>query len=185
MDKQHRLQLVKNKSVVEAYNNFFDRVFTASRWYEPEYVCVACSSRLKLWKSKNVDNSRTGMAFSSPMIWHHQTYHKVEDCYFCKTDVNGHHFKTRKYIKYANVLTVTKPLTVDDWVEPPAAEVEESHKFEDKADQCYTSDNKDAEFLPSGSHSKERHEVSNVEYQDLVRDLGLSRSCTRVFECLR
>ena len=108
------------------------------------------------------------------MIWHHQPYHKPDDCYFCKTDVNGHHYKTRKHIKYADVATVKNPVVLDDMIDSTAGH--ELKEVQLIADDDQTDNNKpdDEEYFPSGSKSSERDIVSNSDFQDLSRDLLLS-----------
>ncbi|KAK0158085.1 hypothetical protein PV327_011139 [Microctonus hyperodae] len=75
-----------------------------------------CTTILKLCKSGKCDKQR--LPFLPLMVWHIQKYHKPEDCYFCQTNIIGHHYKTRDRIKYANVLTVTKPVNKNSQDEP-------------------------------------------------------------------
>lgn len=168
LDKNHRLKLEKNIAVVDGYNDFFKLNYTISdRWYEPEFACVECSSKFKKWKLKSAQGVR--ISFSSPMIWHHQTYHIKRKCYFCSTNVTGHQYKTRKNIEYADVRSITKP----KFLRGVDKSIRELKKVE-LVDCHETIDVEDDEYLPSQSRPIERHVISNVDYQDLRRDLNLS-----------
>ena len=98
------------------------------------------------------------------MIWHRQPYHKPNDCYFCQTDVLGHSFKTRKNIKYANVVTVTKPIPASNDLPTTSKSVDVKEK-----------DFKEKEFLPSRCTTTERHFVSKADFDNL-RDLSLVKA---------
>lgn len=169
VDKKHRIELVKNKSVVEAYNRYFDRSYVRSAWYEPQYVCLKCSSTLKKWMSKKCEQ---GSILSVPMIWHRQHFHKPEVCYFCQTNVVGHHYKTRDRIQYANVSTVCKPVLREiDAVETESIEVK---SVTSAINEICDGDGNDTPYVPLKTASSERHIITNEDFRDLVRDLGLS-----------
>lgn len=169
LDKQHRRELKTNSAVVEAYNLYFERNYSESRWYEPEFICSTCSFTLKKWKSSQSYQDR--LPFSSPMVWHHQVIHRPEDCYFCETNVQGQRFKTRNSIQYPNVLTVTKPCPKENEKKP--AEVKEVEVDITCADDSSSPSSNDEPFI-AGLESKERHFVSNSDMNDIVRDLKLS-----------
>lgn len=166
LDKSHRYELSKNKKLVEAFCVLFNRTYVPSRWYEPEYSCSTCALTLKLNYAGKCNGKN--LPFSSPMVWHRQVLHRPEDCYFCQTSVTGHHYKTRNRINYANVVTVTKPTPKDG-----------KHTMDDEEVINTSEDDDDDEtyhepFIPSDKLSTERHLVSDLDYRDLVRDLGLS-----------
>lgn len=167
VDAQHRLKLETNTTVVSAYNAFFNRTYSLSQWFEPEYVCTNCSIVLKRWKAGKAGAPR--MAFSTPMIWHPILYHRPVNCYFCATNVEGHHYKTRKNITYANVPSVTKPTLLDDTVEPAKRSDQSSHG------ESSSGEKSDVEFLPPKTKSTERHLISNADMHDIVRDYKLSQ----------
>lgn len=164
-DISHRRDFKNNIGVVEVYNKVFNRSFDTSRWYEPEFVCQYCCNTLK---KKKIQPSFV-LPFSTPMIWHHQPYHKPNDCYFCQTDVLGHCFKTRKNIKYANVVTVTKPIPLSNDLPTTS-----------KSDDVTEKDFEQEEFLPSRSTTTELHFLSKADFDDLVRDLHLSKRQSEV-----
>lgn len=167
VDKKHRLHFKKNEAVVKAFNSFFNRSYLFSNWYEPEYVCSTCSLELKKWKYGKLN--RPTLKFSTPMQWHHQSYHKEEDCYFCQTIVVGHHFKTRDRIQYANVLTVAKPIKRKEEIAENSAE---------SSDENSETTEHDNTFIAYKTSLEEQHLLSNAEYHDVVRDIGLSRRQT-------
>lgn len=173
IDKRHRLKFENNKALVAVYNEIFYRAYVSSKWYEPEYICVTCSSKLKLSKSKKNNNH---IQFSSPMIWQNQTYHKEEDCYFCQTNVTGRHYKMRHNIQYADVLTVTKPVQVA--VDNPLTMLESEQLSCDEDLQSVNElecEDNDTEFVPSASNSPKCHLITNADYKDIVRDFKFSR----------
>lgn len=165
-DKKHRLDLKTNKALVNAFNTVFNCSYSSSKWYEPESICTSCSSVLKKTKSEKFISQPLPISF--PMIWHHQIFHKPQDCYFCQTNITGYQYKNRDSIKYANVLTVAKPVL-------SAIKCNEtSHKQSDdesENEEC------DMEYLPK---SAEPHFVTNGDFCDLVRDLKLSWRQTEV-----
>lgn len=169
VDKKHRFEMKTNKTVVEAFNLLFGRSYVESAWYEPEYVCLLCSTTLKIWKSGKC--GKDGLGFSVPMVWHHQIWHRPRHCYFCQTKCIGYRYKYRDRIEYAEVLSVSKPV---------AKQIKYAHQTESINQSSKTSEeNSDDErsfepFIPNGSRSTERHLVSSEDYNDLVRDLGLS-----------
>lgn len=156
VDIDHRRDFRNNGGVVEIYNKLFNRSYKFSRWYEPEFICDYCCRTLK--------KPSVTLHFSTPMIWHHQLYHKPDDCYFCQTNTKGYSFKTRKSVKYANVLTVTKPIYVSDEVPTTSKAAIEIEK-----------DLEDEEYLPPKYSSMERHLISNADFCDLIRDIHLSK----------
>ncbi len=52
IDKKHRLKFENNKAMVLVYNEIFNRAYVTSKLYEPEYICVACTSKLKLTQNQ-------------------------------------------------------------------------------------------------------------------------------------
>lgn len=170
VDKKHRFELTKNVTVVQRYNLVFNLKFSKSRWYEPEYACSMCSAALKKCKLKNKNEQY--LPFIVPMVWHYQIMHKPEDCYFCQTNTLGHRYNTRHHIRYANVLTVSKPVP-----HIKAAIIKES----ENSSECSSSDIKsENNEMISVMPNTERHLITNEEYRDLVRDMGLSSRQTEV-----
>lgn len=183
VDTKHRLKFENNKALVEVYNELFKRTYTASSWFEPEYICTMCSSELKQIKTKT---NKDTQHFSSPMVWQYQLYHKPEDCYFCQTNVTGYNYKTRNNIKYADVLTVSKPVPFNDSVTIIETNELNCNNSDLPTDfsECENSDlptdfseceNSDTEFLPVTSHSSAKlHLITSADYKDIIRDFKLS-----------
>lgn len=170
VDKAHRVELKKNKVLVEAFNEVFKRNYVESRWYEPEFICFTCSTHLKLWKNGKCNR----FPYSVPMIWHRQMYHKEEDCYFCQTDTVGHRFKTRNSIQYSNVTTVSEPIPTARVESNPQNDPELTDLLDAVEMNGENNMENDKLFIPENVAFTERHLVSEGDFQDLARDLGLS-----------
>lgn len=165
VDSNHRYKFQNHQVAVEEYNKLFNSSYKSSSGYEPEYICLLCLTKLKLGKTKK--NGNHILPFSSPMIWHNQTYHKRDDCYFCKTNTAGFKYKNRQMIQYAEVLSVSKPVPLKQ-LQDEQFQTEKEAKFEDIEPN-------DPDYLKEASCSRKRHFVSNADYKDLIRDFGLSR----------
>lgn len=88
------------------------------------------------------------------MIWHHQHDHKPNDCYFSKTDVSDHPYTTRKRMKYADVVTATKPEVLNDMVHSTTVhQLKKVQLVDHVQDDDHEAD--DEEYLPSVSCSRE------------------------------
>lgn len=180
VDKSHRTELKKSKVLVEAFNEVFKQKYVESRWYEPDVICFTCSTHLKLWKNGKSDRNR--FPYSAPMIWHRQMYHKEDDCYFCQTNTVGHHFKTRNSIQYPNVTTVSEPIPADHVntnLQNDARSIDLLETVGVDSEDTYNTE-KDKPFIPRNVANTERHLVSEADFHDLVRDLGLSIRQTEV-----
>ena len=126
VDQQHRLDFKKIKPLLKRLT-CSSTAHTLSVWNEPEYVCPMCSTALKQWLSRKCDKNR--LPFVTPMVWHRQIYHKPEYCYFCQTNIVGHHYKTRNRIQYATVLTISKPVPRESQDKPAAKEKRHAHEM--------------------------------------------------------
>lgn len=169
VDRQHRVELRKNKAVIEALNLFFKCSYVESAWFEPEVVCLTCSMHLKKWKSGK--HNDLGLPFVAPMAWHYQTYHKPNDCYFCQTNIDGYRYKSRHCIKYADVLSVSKPILREKADE---ATVDRKPESVSESSPQFSNERIDQPYIPTGTRGTERHFVTYQDYCDLVRDLELS-----------
>jgi hypothetical protein len=119
------------------------------------------------------------MPFAVPMIWREQKDH-LTDCYFCMTNVSGYSSKNKKSIEYPNLASALRPVPHDDSL--PVPKPPESWTL-DEEDEKETGDDEeptqmeaaaDPDFVPSTS--SDPHLISQAELNDLVRDLGLSKS---------
>ena len=100
-----------------------------------------------------------------------------EDCYFRRTNIDGHHYKTRNRIQYANVLT-TRPVPRGSQDKPAATENPENPP--ESSDENSPREKNDEPYIPIGTRTTERHLMSNQDYNDLVRDLVLSSRQTEI-----
>lgn len=61
-----------------------------------------------MWKNEPYGNR--AMPFKEPVIWYSQRIHRVNNCYFCLTEIKGYYYKMRNSIKYAAVDSVSKTI---------------------------------------------------------------------------
>lgn len=175
VDVKHRLNLEKNKVLVEAIKMTFNIEFVGSSWYEPEFICSRCSGSLKKWKHEKCH--KHPLPFSIPVIWHRILIHKSDDCYFCQTDIAGYSYKNRDRILYADVPSASKPVS--------KAYGESELDILNREDDCIpeissSRNDNDPPFIPVPTQLTDRHFISNSDYHDLVRDSGLSWRQTEI-----
>ena len=106
------------------------------------------------------------------------------DCYFCVNAIKGFNTKNKHKITYITVPSVTQPILANliqstqmdtsAYQDPEKMEVDE-----DSAEECnFESDENDIseeEYIPHNEKSKVPALVSQLELNDLVRDLGLPK----------
>ncbi|CAH0561690.1 unnamed protein product [Brassicogethes aeneus] len=86
------------------YMEFFgiETVEMNNHW-TPKMICLRCYLQV---------NKKKKRTFASPMIWREPINHET-DCYFCLTRIFGHSRKSKSYISYASVESVTFPILLD------------------------------------------------------------------------
>jgi hypothetical protein len=164
--------------------------------WTPKNICSYCLLGLNKWKSGDKRTKR----FSSPMIWRKPQNHQT-DCYFCLSVVKGYNNKSKTFIKYPNVQSVTFPILND------------KNKSHDSDHSRYSDQSKSAtevgdiendhealectNTLASEEYESESSEVDSAEesgydmngnketfdqdeLNDLVRDLGLSKQSSEL-----
>lgn len=178
VDKRHKIDVSVNKHIIPLYEEYFSRSLVQGKWYIPSVCCSSCYATLRSWKN-NLHGS-FALPFLEPVNWLPLRVHRENNCYFCLSKTRGYHFKTRQYIKYANVDNVIKtvlrqkndavPKFVTD-ISPYLAESEPS------STQVVSPV---SEYVPPEGELIKQHFVSQGEFHDLVRDLELSKRQTEI-----
>ncbi|KAL4715739.1 hypothetical protein ACJJTC_006318 [Scirpophaga incertulas] len=140
--------------------------------WAPHKVCRRCEEDLRLWfKSK-----KTAFRFGIPMIWREQKNHTT-DCYFCSIDVKGLNTKNKKKISYPNLDSPIHPVSHCSVSHPPP-------NLED-----ILSDADDSETFALQNESSSDFSVdegpqlfSQIELNDLVRDLGFTKDAPELLD---
>lgn len=141
--------------------------------WAPHKVCRRCEEDLRLW----FKGKKTAFRFGIPMIWREQKSHTT-DCYFCSVDVKGFNTKNKKNISYPNLDSAIRPVS-------HSSEIPVPHPPPDLDD--ILSDAEDSETFAPQNESTSDFSVdegpqlfSQIQLNDLVRDLGLSKDAAEL-----
>ncbi|MEL7307752.1 MAG: hypothetical protein AAGK05_07670 [Pseudomonadota bacterium] len=162
--------------VKRAYKAYFGLTIgdQDKRW-APHIVCQNCEENLRHW-SKGI---RKGLAFGIPMTWREPMDHTT-DCYFCLVNVKGVAMKTKHRIKYPNIPSAIRPIPHSDELPVPVFEgfVQPSSDEEGDDVHVHQEDSQDPTYEPEGSSIPQK--FCQAELNDLVRDLGLSKTAAEL-----
>lgn len=163
---RHKSDFSANPKIKQLYLEYFNRSVEIYS-FTPSVFCATCAASLKKWKSKN---GSFGMPFMQPMIWLRNIQHREEECYFCSTILTGHHYKSRKNIQYADVITVIKPEMRNGCQDIPLA----NGVIEEFSDDESLAPSSASVYL--ANNESECKPLSQNDLNDLVRDLELSKN---------
>ena len=152
--------------VKRAYHAYFGiKLGDQDKAWAPHMVCKACTEYLRQWSK----GKKSCLKFGIPMVWREPTNH-VTDCYFCAIDVTGINRKNRSSLKYPDLESARRPVAHCDEIPVPVF-----GELPDISDEDSSSDQADEEegvvFCDDAPHP-----FSQMELNDLVRDLSLSKS---------
>lgn len=161
--------------VKKAYELYFGcKTGDQDKEWAPHICCARCAVDLRAW----LRGTPKAMPFAVPMVWREQRDH-VTDCYFCLTNVSGFSSKNKKAIEYPNLSSAMRPVQHDESLPVPKApdtfsldEADEDAAIDHTGTTAAT--DSDSDFEPCVS--SEPHLITQSELNDLVRDLGLSKS---------
>jgi hypothetical protein len=152
------------KKVYYAY--FGVKLGDQNKSWAPHKVCISCVEDLRKW----LNGTKKSFRFGIPMIWREPKNHS-DDCYFCSCNVKGYNLINKKEILYPNLLSAMRPVPHSSEIPVPKSTEKLEDIPEDSEDEGETYD-EDYRYV---SDSIEPQLFSQIELNDLVRDLGLSK----------
>ena len=124
------------------------------------------------------------MPFAVPMIWRKQKDHH-SDCYFCMMNISRYSKKNKSKIVYPDCQSPLKPVV--HGIDLPVPIPPLSDAINDKESDKENNNDSDAGAMEytydSDSDIKKPHLISQVELDDLVRDLFLSKEKSELLGC--
>ena len=158
-----------SSKVKVAYHRYFGvRVSDQERTWAPHICCTVCYVGLTQW----LNGKRKSMPFAIPMIWREPRDHH-SDCYFCMTNIAGFSKKNKTGIVYPNCESALRPVAHDAEntipVAPSQADLERDEDMQSEGEV-------DSDVYEPDEVEKKPHLIGQGELNDLVRDLGLTKT---------
>lgn len=106
-DKKHRENLSADRSVIFAYEHYFQCSFFQVD-YAPTIICSPCSRSLRGWRN----HERRYMPFKFPIRWLEplKIEHRAKTCYFCINHNPGYRFEDRQKMQLIPGNNVVLPI---------------------------------------------------------------------------
>lgn len=167
---QAKHKIVSGTKFFIAYHAYFGMAMgDQDKSWAPHYTCGSCRSTLEGW----LRGTRKSMPFAIPRIWREPTNHH-DDCYFCMVNISNYKKpKDRLSLVYPSVPSSIGPVPHNDELPvptpPESAEAAACSSDVDSPDELV--DDCDYE-----EHNASPHFPNQRELDDLVRDLGLTKS---------
>ena len=93
---------------------FICSVGNQDKEWAPHVCCLECYNRLNKWFAGETPT----LSFAVPMVWRDLKDYET-DCYFCVTNTQGFHHKTRKKILYPSLPSAIRPVAHSDALPVP------------------------------------------------------------------
>ncbi|XP_044586080.1 uncharacterized protein LOC123266115 [Cotesia glomerata] len=174
--RSKKFALLTNLKLCEAYEAYFNlKISNQNENWVPHFACVSCKNTLEAWYR----GENRHMKFAMPRIWREPSDH-VHDCYFCMVNPSKRRSgKNAEKIFYPDLPSTSSPIPHDENLPVPARSGLDS--FEVQASQSSTGSsapltNTDGSDFMTKSQSFGPHFISSSEFNDLVRDLNLSKN---------
>ncbi|CAH0560513.1 unnamed protein product [Brassicogethes aeneus] len=151
-----------------AYLRYFGfEIRNEEKSWTPSLICPNCNITLNSWMSgKNVY-----LSFGCPVLWAEPVDHL--DCYFCVINITGINSKKRKSLQYPDVTSAKKPVLHDENLPKPKHPL--SYDKSSKNEPSFDTSSSENEF-----DAEKKHDVTQAELNDLIRDLKLSKRDSEV-----
>lgn len=173
-----RYELERNRKGIsnaleEAYRLYFgkDMEEIRNKPWSPDKICATCSVNLHSWSIGN----KSYIKFKVPMIWMDPGEHNSENCYFCVNKTYGYSSKLLKKIDYNGVPSVELPVAREEGDEVPPSPKTYSPPTE-AAGISFPSASSGSEYIPSELMTPTPVLMSQMYFNDLVRDLELTKT---------
>lgn len=156
---------------IQAYQKFFQRLFSDISWYIPEIVCENCYKGLMQFKK----DEKCYLKYVHPTLWLSRIEHDPDSCYFCVSKKNSTSFqyKFRNKMSYASSEFVVRA-KVHDNTFVNESEMEPEFEF-DLPSTSYMQTETTSEYVqPTSTPKKLPHLITQTDFDDLVRDMALS-----------
>ena len=127
-------------------------------------ACKTCAEYQRRW----TNGKKSCLRFGIPIVWRDPTNHGT-DCYLSVINLSGINRKNRSSLKYPDLQPARRPVAHCD--EIPVHVFGELPDISDE-DSSAVEENEEEVILDDDA----RHPFSQMELNDLVRDLGLSKS---------
>lgn len=163
---KHRIKDANNFCL--AYSSYFGMpVGDQDKKWAPHVVCGCCRSTLEAWYR----GENRKMKFGVPRIWREPTDH-LSNCYFCVTDLS-HHKRCKKtnVFAYPDLPSSLRPIPHGEELPIPPSPV--LNECEDTTESNTEIDHEE-DF--SEDEDATPHYPTQNELNDLIRDLGLTKS---------
>eukprot|EP00096_Caligus_rogercresseyi_P012134 TRINITY_DN499_c0_g5_i3.p1 TRINITY_DN499_c0_g5~~TRINITY_DN499_c0_g5_i3.p1 ORF type:complete len:229 (+),score=-11.64 TRINITY_DN499_c0_g5_i3:313-999(+) len=158
-----------------AYKAYFGLTLgDQDKQWAPHTVCHNCGEKLRNWTK----GKYYGLPFATPMTWREQKDHTT-DCYFCLVNTKGHTKKTKHKISYPSIPSAIPPIPHSDQLPIPIFKGFDSATASNEPFMplMEIKQEKDIECNFSYIQSPQNaQKMTQMELNDLVRDLGLSKS---------
>lgn len=167
--KQLKYNIARDTKYYDAYNVYFGMpIGDQDKSWAPHIICKSCRSTLEGW----IRGSKRCMPFAIPRIWREPSDH-LNDCYFCMVDISKYKKPADRHILlYPDIPSSIAPvLHSEDLPIPKPPENKDAENCEsdsDDDDDDWENENLLTKGLP--------HVINKNELDDLVRDLGLTKS---------
>lgn len=164
--KQGKHNLMRGTKLWRAYSAYFGMsIGDQDKSWAPHVCCGSCRSTLEGW----LRGSRKCMPFAIPRVWREPTNHST-DCYFCTVEISKYKkTKDRKLITYPDIPSSIAPVPHSESLPIPAPPMSREESSQEENSES------DSEEYQASS-SKDPHFPNQEELDDLVRDLGLTKS---------
>ena len=167
-----------NDDHMKTYYRYFGmQLGDQDKSWAPHIICANCHTTFKKWTK-----GESSFKFGVPMVWREPTDH-VTNCYFCMVKTRGFSGKNKHLIQYPSLPSAIRPVPHSTAVPIPLpvplgsnARLEEWTQHTNEDQPVLPAEGNEESLLPGQSSSSTSFRFDQDELNDLVRDLGLSKT---------
>ncbi|XP_068201934.1 uncharacterized protein [Palaemon carinicauda] len=171
--KQVLHKIVKGAKLWIAYRLYFGMPMgDQDKPWAPHVICGSCRSTLEGW----LRGTGRAMPFAIPRVWREPKNHH-DDCFFCTVDVTKYRkVKGRQALHYPDIPSSRAPVPHDDCLPVPQPPENVNDGMDISSEGSASSNNQEMEEVFVPRMTLEPHFPNQSELDDLIRDLGLTKS---------